>query len=94
MHVHASTKHYNYQYVVLFIFIQIIAAISFSKHMMELVYVKITMCTELLLKYISLNLYSEFIFEAKFKHFTVLHQDFPQSLTGLWGNFPVNRVLD
>lgn len=35
-----------------------------------------------------------FIFEAKFKHFTVLHQDFPQSLTGLWGNFPVNRVLD
>lgn len=58
MHVHASTKNYNYQYVVLFIFIQIIAAISFSKHMMELVYVKITMCTELLLKYISLNLYS------------------------------------
>lgn len=55
MHVHASTKNYNYQYVVLFIFIQIIAAISFSKHMMELVYVKITMCTELLLKYISLN---------------------------------------
>lgn len=51
-------KNYNYQYVVLFIFIQIIAAISFSKHMMELVYVKITMCTELLLKYISLNLYS------------------------------------
>lgn len=87
MHIHASTKNYNYQYVVLFIFIQIIAAISFSKHMMELVYVKITMCTELLLKYI-------FIFEAKFKHFTVLHQDFPQSLTGLWGNFPVNRVLD
>lgn len=58
MHVHASTKNYNYEYVVLFIFIQIIAAISFSKHMMELVYVKITMCTELLLKYISLNLYS------------------------------------
>lgn len=92
MHVHASTKNYNYQYVVLFIFIQIIAAISFSKHMMELVYVKITMCTELLFKVHKSQL--AFIFEAKFKHFTVLHQDFPQSLTGLWGNFPVNRVLD
>lgn len=37
-----STRNDNYRYVVLFIFVQIISAISFSKYLMELAYVKIT----------------------------------------------------
>lgn len=91
MHIHASTKNYNYQYVVLFIFIQIMAAISFSKHDGT------CLCENYHVYRTTFKVHKSqfvFIFEAKFKHFTVLHQDFPQSLTGLWGNFPVNRVLD